>query len=236
MAEVFNDFPEIKARTGVGAGLYSTFGRQDGKYALVVPTIETPFIESEYSSIEVRVTNSPTVGQLVGAKTLNTSEANVYMHRDVIDILENISGQKVNLLSLGSDMTGYTYQGIITYTPNNAEQDDAWQGTVTITPVTDPQYVRNAYPLIIPTAHFLTALDGVIQLATTTGTYTETVTTKYADTTVTAASSDADVATVAIANGVVTITGVAKGSAIISLTTSKTGYASWTSTSLVIVP
>lgn len=236
MLNVWNDMQETRARLGAGSALYSTFFNEEGKYQLLCPTVETPFVGSDVAEVEIKVSSSGTVGKINGVETLNAAETPVYMHRDVIKLLEEISGKTIDLLSMAGDFTGYKYTGVITYTPSNATTDDAWQGTIKITPKTKPVFVENCYPLVIPTAHFTSGIEAVVELATTTGKYETTIETKPTDTTIEATSASESIATATVTGKKLTITGVAEGSTIITLETQKEGYASWKTSILVIVP
>lgn len=236
MSDVFNDMQETRARLGAGSALYSDYFSDDTKYQLLCPTVEAPFIGTEVAEVEIKVSSSKTVGKINGIETLNAGETTVYMHRDVIKILEEISGKTINLLSMAGDFTGFKYTGVITYTPSNATTDDAWQGTIKITPKTKPVYVENCYPIVKPTAHFTSGIEAVVELDETTGTYETTIETKPSGVTVTAKSASSDIATATITGNKLTITGVAEGSVIITLETQKEGYASWKTSILVIVP
>lgn len=236
MAGLFNDKQEIRARKGMGSALYTDFFSTDEKFEFLIPTVETPFIGSDVSEIEVKVSCSSVVTKLPGVETLNAAETNVYMHRDCIRRLEKLNGKTINLISMGSDFTGYRYSAAVSYTPSNAAMDDAWQGTVKLTPTSKPVYVDNCYSLLRPTAFFDCDIDSVVELDKTNGTYSINVITKPTSATVKAKTEDEKIATAAIAENKLTITGVAEGSVVITLTTELEGYASWETTILVIVP
>lgn len=236
MSEVYNDMQETRARLGAGSALYSDFFNNSGKFQLLCPTVETPFIGSDVAEVEIKVSSSSTVGKINGVETLNAGETNVYMHRDIIKLLEKINGKLINLISMAGDFTGFKYTGVITYTPSNSTTDDAWQGTIKITPKTKPVFIENCYPLIVPTAHFASAIDAVIELTKTTGTYEFNVDTKPEKASITADSDNKSIATATVSEKKVTITGVAEGSTIVTLKTSLEGYASWETSILVIVP
>ena len=230
---VWNDFQETKARSGAGSGLYR---KVNGKYQLLLPTIETPFVTTETSDIEIKVSTSSVVTKLDGIETLQNAETTFYVHRDTINVLEEINGQTLDLMSVGSDFVGYKYSGIIKYTPSNSNTDDAWEGTLTIIPKSKPTYVENAFSLLRPTAHFASAIDGVVTVGVGKK-YEISITTNPSDATVSVTSDTTGdkTATATISDGTLTITGVASGSRIVTLTSAKTDYASWTTTVLVIV-
>lgn len=234
----WNSVQENKARIGKGSGIYSDYFRTDGKFSLLIPTVETPFIGSEVGEVEIKVSSSDTVSKIEGVETLNAAETTVYMHRDTIRKLEKVNKKTINIISMSGDFTGYKSSVTVSYTPSNATLDDAWQGTLKLTPVSAPVYIDNCYGLLIPTAHFISAIqspigiDGEVVVGKT---KTLTVSTKPSEATVTVKSEDTAIATVAVVDGVVTITGVKAGSTVITLTTELEGYESWETTTVVIV-
>lgn len=233
---LFNEMEETRARLGAGSALYSDFFSTDDKFQLLVPTVETPFIGKDVAEIEVKVSSSSTVTKINGVETLNAVETNVYMHRDCARLLEKLDGKTIEIISMAGDMSGYRYSAAVTYTPSNATMDDAWQGTIKLTPKTKPTYVDNCYPLIKPTALFKSAIEPVVYLDTTTSTYELDIEMKPTDATFTATSEAEAVATAAVSGSKLTITGKKEGSTMITLKSNKEGYASWETTILVIVP
>ncbi len=228
-------FNENRARVGRGSGLYSK-DASDGKYALLLPLIEVPFIKETLNTVEIKVASSDTISKIEGSRTLEEAEAPVYLHRDVLRVLESVSGKTLHLLSKSSDETGFTFDGSISYTPDSAKMDEAWQGTIKITPLTKPQYVDDVYGLCKPTAKFASGIPANVQLETTTGVETIAFTCDPSDATVTASTSSSGVVTATVENGAVKITGVSAGSAVVALKTAKEGYASWETTIHVVVP
>lgn len=237
MDKVFNEFNENRARLGAGSGLYTDYFQNDGKYALLAPLIDTPFISSDIGEVEIKVASAASITKIEGVETLNAAEAGIYMHRDVIELLEKVNGKTLNLISMAGDGSGYKYTGTISYTPTNAEMDTAWQGTIKITPVTKPQFDSKIIRLIKPSNPFASSIPAMVTLESTTGTYViDNIETKIAESTIKAKSDDEATATAAISDKKLTITGVKAGYAVIYLTTKKEGYAEWTTSVLVNVP
>ena len=226
-------FNENRARVGKGSGLYCK-DSNDGKYALLLPLIEVPFIKETLNTIEIKVASSDTVNKIEGTTTLEEAEAPIYLHRDVLRILENINGKVLHLLSKSGDETGFTFDGSISYTPDSAKMDEAWQGTIKITPNTKPIYVDDVYGLCKPTAKFAGGIPSNVVLAKEAN-ETYTVTCVPSDATVTATTSATGVVTATVENGAVKLVGVAQGSAVVLLKASKEGYASWETTIHVVV-
>lgn len=157
-----------------------------------------------------------------------------FLHRDNIRILESIKGQTVDFIRLLPDFTGFKYSGTVTYMANNTDVNGLEQGQLTITPTTSDEYVDDCFDLIEDTALITNSISEVVEISGT-GTATISVTTNPADATVTVKSETTGVATASYANGVVTITGVANGTAVIEITVSKTGYATFKRTVLAVV-
>lgn len=228
-------FNENRARVGKGSGLYAK-DSTDEKYALLLPLIEVPFIKETLNTIEIKVASSDTINKIEGTTTLEEAEAPVYLHRDVLRVLERIKGKTLHLLSKSADETGFTFDGSVSYTADSAKMDEAWQGTIKITPLTKPEYVDNVYGLCKPTAKFASGIPATIQLESTTATETFAITCDPVDATVNVTPVPSGIVEVEFESGTLTITGVKGGSDVVTLTASKEGYASWETTIHVVVP
>lgn len=235
MSKKFNIMNETKARIGSGSGLYKQ-DPNDGLYALLCPLIKIPFIKEDVSEVEIKVATGDTITKINGVATLSSSEAEIYVHRDIIRLLEKYNGNTYPLISMLGDMTGYKYNATITYSVSEAELENPVTGTLKITPVTEPEYIDDCYPLLKPTAHFASAIPGSIGLESTTGTYVQTIEAKPKNATFSATVSDSTKATATVENNKLTITGVAAGSCVVTLKTVLEGYASWETTIHVIIP
>lgn len=228
-------FDELKAMVGKGSGLYS-LDSEDSLYSLLIPSIEVPIPSKTVNSVEIKVACSTSVGKIESTTTVDDAEATFYVHRDTLRILESVNGKMLHLLAKTGDYTGFKFDGTISYSVDNIQMDEAVQGTITIVPATEPEFVDDVYPLIKPTAKFVGAIPATVELAITTGKEKVAYSVWPSDATVTAQSDTQGVATVQATGGVATITGVAEGSAIVDLTVSKEGYASWKTSIHVIVP
>lgn len=227
-------FEELKAKVGKGSGLY--YMDDDSKYRLMIPAIEVPVPSKTVNSIEIKVACASTVTKLESTTTIDEAEAPFYVHRDVLRILEKLKGKTLHLLAKTGEQLGFKFDGTVSYTTDNIVQDDAMQGTIKIIPNTEPEYVDDVYPLCKPTARFISAVPGNIELENTKGSESLAISVYPTDATVTAKSNKDSVATVTYSSGVAKITGVAEGSAIIDINVAKEGYADWTTSVHVIVP
>lgn len=229
-------FQETRARLGSGSGIYVLDNALGGKFKLFLPTQQVPFTSKETGEVEIKVVNADVVGKLKGIDTLNAGETDFYLHRDTIKIVEAADGQTYEFLSLLSDFSAYRYTATVSYSASNTEMDAAIVGTLTLTPKTKPVFVANALPLLIPTLSFVSDIPPIVELATTTGKYEQEIELKEADGTYTATSENQEIATAQVSEKKLTITGVAEGSTIVTLKSSKTGFAPWETTILVVVP
>ena len=121
---------------------------------------------------------------------------------------------------------------------NNTDVGGLEQGQLTITPTSSDEYVENCYALIEDTVVFTSAIDEVVTIKST-GTKAITLTTNPADATITVTNQTGgdSYATTSYSSslGTLTITGVSAGSTIVTLTASKSGYASFNRSILVVV-
>ena len=151
-------------------------------------------------------------------------------------MLEEIKGKEQEFMSVLSDFSTYRYTATMTYTANSSEMDAAMTGTLTITPKTKPTFVSNALKDMIPTLSFASEIPAVVELETTTGTYTQDIVLKNSEGTISATSADQAIASAQAAGNNITITGKAEGSTVVTVTSELEGWASWKTTILVVVP
>ena len=163
--------------------------------------------------------------------------------KDNIKILDAIKGEVHDFIRLLPDFTGVKFSGTADYMWNNTDVGALEQGQLTITPTTKDEYVENCYDLVEDTVVFTTGIDEVIYLSATSSDANHTkvynLSTDPADATITATSDTTSNATAVMGTGAntkqCTITGIAAGSAIITLKAEKTNYASFERSILVIV-
>lgn len=162
-----------------------------------------------------------------------------FLHRDNINVLENIKGETHDFLRLLPDFTGFKYSGQVSYKANNTDVGSLEQGEITITPTSSDEYVENCYALVEDTVIFKSAIDEVATVATDSDASNHTkviaLSTDPSDAEITVESASTATATATYSNGNLTITGVAVGSTIVTITASKTNYATFKRTILVIV-
>lgn len=229
----FNSIEDRALSEHRGSGL---FARKAGetKYSLLLPIEGTGENGATPNQLDKTAIGNRQATSVEGRSDNPQKNIPFFLHRDNIRILESLKGQDVDFLRLLPDFTGFKYSGTVSYMANNTDINNLEQGQMTITPKTKDEYVDDCFDLIQDTAIITNSISEVVSINGT-GTATINVTTNPADATVTVLSETTGVATASYANGVVTITGVANGSAIIEITVSKTGYASFKRTVMAIV-
>lgn len=208
--------------------------KANGKYSILLPVEGTGENGSTPAQLDKTAIGNFQATSVEGRAENPQKTIPFFLHRDNIKILEGIAGETHDFLRLLPDFTGFKYSGQVSYMANNTDVGSLEQGQITITPTSKDEYVENCYDLVEDTVIFTSGIDEVVTIEGT-GTKEIALTTSPADATVAAVSDTAGVATAAVASGKLTITGVAAGSAIITLTASKSGYASFERSIFVIV-
>ena len=231
---LYEKMDELKAQAGLGAMLFHM--NASGKFSFYIPLETVPAVGSTPESIDIDVTSSDVITKIKGKMTMEDKETEFFLHRDSIRKLKKSVGKVEKFLVVNPDFTGYRFDAEVSYAQNDASSNDPLKGTMKLTPKMDGGFIDNVYDLIQRTAKFKSAIEPVVELDETTGTYKTIIETDPADATITVKSETEAVATAAIDKGALTVTGVKSGSAVIVVTATKDGYASWESTILVIVP
>ena len=208
--------------------------KANGKYSILLPVEGTGENGSTPAQLDKTAIGNFQATSVEGRSENPQKTIPFFLHRDNIKILEGIAGETHDFLRLLPDFTGFKYSGQVSYMANNTDVGSLEQGQITITPTSKDEYVENCYDLVEDTVIFTSGIDEVVTIEGT-GTKEIALTTSPADATVAAVSDTTGVATASYASEKVTITGVAAGSAIVTLTASKSGYASFERSVLVIV-
>ena len=208
--------------------------KANGKYSILLPTEGTGENGSAPAQLDKTAIGNRQATSVEGRTENPQKQMPFFAHRDNINILEEISGENHEFLRLLPDFTGFKYSGTINYMLNNTDVGSLEQGQITITPTTKDEYVENCYDLVEDTVVFTNSIDEVVTIEGT-GTKNITLSTNPADATITATSDTTATATAAINDKTLTITGVAAGTSIVTLTATKANYASFKRTILVVV-
>ena len=232
---MFNSIEDRALSEHRGSGLF--IKKASGKYSLLLPIEGTGENGATPNQLDKTAIGNLQATSVEGRQDNPQKTMPFFTHRDNIRVLNALKGQTCDFLRVLPDFTGVKYSGTISYKWNNTDVGSLEQGEITITPTTSDEYVDDCYSLLEDTALITSAIDDVIAISGT-GTKVYNVVTNPADATIAVQSETTGVATVAVGTGTdahkVTITGVANGSAVIKITASKTGYASFTRSVLVI--
>lgn len=210
--------------------------KANGKYSILLPVEGTGENGSTPAQLDKTAIGNPQATSVEGRTENPQKTIPFFLHRDNINILESVRGETHDFLRLLPDFTGFKYSGQISYMANNTDVGSLEQGQITITPTSSDEYVENCYDLVEDTAIFTSAIDEVVTIEGT-GSVVMPLSTQPSDATITASSESTATATASYdtTNKNLTITGVASGTSLVTLTATKTGYASFVRTILVIV-
>lgn len=209
--------------------------KANGKYSLFLPVEGTGENGSTPAQLDKTAIGNPQATSVEGRTENPQKTLPFYLHRDNINVIEEAKGKTLDFLRLLPDFTGFKYSGTVSYMANNTDVGGLEQGQLTITPTSKDEYVEDCFDLVEDTVVFTSAIDEIVNISGT-GTYSFNVTTNPADATVSVTSATTGVANATKGqNGEITITGVANGSSIVTIEASKSGYASFKRSVLVIV-
>lgn len=229
---MFNSIEDRALSEHRGSGLFVK--KASGKYSILLPITGTGENGSAPAQLDKTAIGNAQATSVEGRTENPQKSIPFFAHRDNIKILEEIKGKPQEFIRLLPDFTGFKYSGTVNYMISNTDVGGLEQGEMTITPTSKDEYVENCYDLIEDTAIIVNSIDEVVTIKGT-GTYEINVSTNPSDATIKAVSDTTGTATVLVSDKKVTITGVASGSAIITITVEKAGYASFSRSVIVIV-
>lgn len=234
MDYVVKNIPDTRAFSDIASALFIKRDN-DTKYHLWLPLTNIPATGSSPETIDTTVTTSRTNTSIAGRIDPGQKEITFFAHRDNFEILRKDHRKVRDFLQVNPDGTGWKFQGSVMSYQNETSVGSAVQGTATINVTSsDEQPINNVMDLIEETVTFTSAIDSVIRIEGT-GTAQFSIATDPSDATATAVSDTTAVATATISGGVLTITGVASGSAVVKVTATKSGCAEGVTHILVIV-
>ena len=206
------------------------------KYKLLIPTTDLPETKGAPATVEKTVLTDHSVTEIEGLQTNSQKTYTFNYHRDNLIQLNKYVGKTLKFMEVNPDLTGEKFTGSLVYGRSSVSVNGIVQGQIFITvnsaedfPVTD---VRSE---IANTAVCVTPLND-IELQYKTSSVVIDLEALPSDATFAASSSDTSIATAAISSGKLTITGVAAGNVMVTLTTSKANEATSTRTIAVTVP
>lgn len=213
--------------------------KANGKYSILLPVEGTGENGSTPAQLDKTAIGNAQATSVEGRTENPQKTIPFFTHRDNLNILEGIKGQNHEFLRLLPDFTGFKFNGTVSYMANNTDVGSLEQGQITITPTSKDEYVENCYALVEDTVVFTGAIDEVVEVEADSESDKHTrliaLSTNPNDATITATSESTSYATATVSSGTLTITGVAEGSTIVTLEATKSNYASFKRTILVIV-
>lgn len=233
---LIKNIDDQRALTDMGCALFvkKTIGNEQ-KYCLFLPVTDLPATGSAPDQQETTTTTSRRKTYTAARQDTPQKEFTFFPHRDNYIMLEEYYNKSASFLQINDDGTAWKFEGKVSYYDDATSTNSVKNAKLTITcSSADEKPTINVYDLIADTVVFTNAIDSVVEIkANETGKVS--IVTDPSDATITASTDTESVATVAVANGVATISGVAKGSAIITIKAEKEGLAGGFTTILAIV-
>ena len=215
----------------------------DGLYHLLLPLETAPSVTGSVDTFDFDILTCPSKGQVEGKETLDQKDVDFLWHRDNVIKLESLQGKVIDFLVVYQDFTARAFTGTIKVRPQDASAD-VMRGTFTLTPMSaQTTTILDARDLIKDTVWFTNSIASRVVTDKTTKKSVVAVETNPSDATVTTkvySYKDGELVvaessfTAEYETGNVTITYIGEGSkveyALVELTASKDGYASWVTT------
>jgi hypothetical protein len=216
-------------------------------FHLLVPTTGMPATGAAPDQIETTVTTSRVRTYIAARQDTPQKVYPAWANRDNLLKLEKYKGKPYRYLQVNPDMVGYMFVGILTSYQTDFSTGDAIPIEITITVLSaDDNPIYNVTSLLQQTTEFESEIPATLKLPSTTGTATFNLqmypatgvsfTVENLDMHGEVDPDGGDIATGAVASGILTVTGVASGSTLLKINATATGYAPNFTTILVIVP
>lgn len=232
----FNDyFDDKRGQTGIGTQL-NIYDETLGKYVLLIPLETVPSVVGSTDTVEVDLLTSSLKTKLKGKSSVDDKDVEFLWHRDNLLRLRGVANKQSKFLVSYPDYTGWGFTGSINYKPNDATSDKL-TGTFTIIASSVDEFeTQDVRDLMAKTCVIDSPTDATTEIKMG-ETFKHKMSSSISEATFKAESNSTSVATVTFAESTkeLTITPVAKGYCIISITASAPNCASWTTTIAVEV-
>lgn len=206
----------------------------DGLFKMLIPVVSMPETKSAPNQQAKTVLSDSSITYTQGLQDNAQKTYTFNYHRDNIRELKKYANKTLTFLEENFDYTGEKFVGTLAFGRSAIEVDGVPQGQIFITVTEADEFpIDDVRDITKKTAILTQKLNDII--ITGTETYEMQLTTLPANATITVESSAPTIATASVSSGKLTITGVAKGFCIISLTISAEGEASSTRTMVVEV-
>ena len=223
---IVKNIDDRRAMTDIGSAI---FAKRNGasKYSLWLATTNIPATGSAPEQVETTVNTSRTKTYTYGRQDSPQKECTFMAHRDNFEILKGDYNKQLDFLQVNPDGTGWKFSGFVSFYQDEISVGSNLTGKAVITVTAREELpVTNVSDIVEETVTFVSSVDADVTLNTVGATKLINIVTDPADATLAATSDTASVATVAVDGKEVTITAVAKGSALIKITATKDGCAS----------
>ena len=205
------------------------------RYVLFLPLETLPSVVGSVNTVEHDVTTSSSVGKIKGKMTIEDKELTFLWHRDNIKRIEQFIGQQNDFLVSYRDGTGWKFTAEYTYKPDDAPASEKVTGTITLIPSeVDDNATLDVTALLARTCIISTTLPSEQRLAVS-GSKEYTLVSNVDDVTYTAKSSSTGITATISGNKLTISAGASAGSGIVTVTPSKAGMGSWSTSILVVV-
>jgi hypothetical protein len=219
---IVKNIDDTRAMTDIGAAIFAKRAGES-KYSLWLAVTNIPATGTAPETVETTVTTSRKKTYTFGRQDNPQKECTFMAHRDNFEILRGDYNKKLDFLQINPDGTGWKFQGFVSFYQDEVSVGGNITGKAVITVTSSDELpVKNVLDIIQETVTFVSAIPADVELKGAAGTKSEfNIITDPADATIEVESDTEGVATVAHSDGKVTITSVAKGSALIKITASK---------------
>lgn len=196
----------------------------DGLFKMLIPVVNMPETKSAPNTQAKTVLSDGSITYTQGLQDNAQKSYTFNYHRDNLRALNKYVNQELTFIEENPDHTGEKFTGTMVYGRSALEVDGIVQGQlfVTVTSAEDLP-LDDVRDITKKTAIITTPLDDVVISGS--GTYTKTLEVLPTTAKITVKSSSESVATALYSEGVLTITGVAKGFCFIELEISADGEA-----------
>lgn len=210
----------------------------DNKYHILIPLESLPAVTGSTDSFEFDLLNSPSKGKVQGKGSLEDTDLEFLWHRDNVRRLEALQGRSIDFMIVYPDYTARKFTGSIKVRPNEISNDVA-KGTITITPISaSDETILDCRGDLKDTVVITSNVPDYVELTSATDSNIKEVkiTTDVEGATIKATSSNTSVATLnsstdgVISNGALSISYVGEGNALVTITATAEGMASWETT------
>lgn len=209
-------FEEHGVRIGLGTAFcYMNTHNNETKYHILGAVESMPEVTGEVSNIEYSTTTNPTTSNVPGKKSLNNPEISFPYNLDMIYKLRELKGKELQFAYIDlDDFSGQEFAGKLDYRVGEISTEGVKVIVVSITTTRiNDDISTDLYDLYQDTIRFKGGIPTSVVLSLDSNETAELPVETVQTSTLSATSDTTGVCTVALANGKLTITPVAAGSA-----------------------